>query len=55
MSALATWIAIVSQAAAAAVSPPATPKAEIVAPGVELLRGAILPGRASACAPSSRS
>jgi len=45
MSAMATWMAIVSQAAAAAVSPPATPPAEIVAPGVELLRGAILPGR----------
>ncbi len=45
MIAMATWIAIVSQAAAAAVSPPATPPAEIVAPGVELLRGAILPGR----------
>ena len=45
MSAMATWIVIVSQAAAAAASPPATPPAESVAPGVELLRGAILPGR----------
>ena len=40
MSAMATWIVIVSQAAAAAAPPPATPPAESVAPGVELLRGA---------------
>jgi len=44
MSAVATWIVVVSQAAAAG-SPPATPPPEIVAPGVALLRGAILPGR----------
>ncbi len=45
MSAMATWIFALSQAAAAGASPPATPPAETVAPGVELLRGAILPGR----------
>src|SRR5512134_2129676 len=43
MSAMATWIVAVSQAAGAAASPPATPAPEVVAPGVELLRGAILP------------
>ena len=45
MNAIATWIVAVSQAAAAAVSPPAAPPREAVAPGVELLRGAILPQR----------
>lgn len=45
MSAMATWIVVVSQAAAAAASPPATPPPETIAAGVELLRGAILPGR----------
>ncbi len=45
MSVMATWIAIVSQAAATAASPPAAPTAFSVAPGVTLLRGAILPGR----------
>ncbi|HWN06609.1 MAG TPA: hypothetical protein VNO53_05530, partial [Steroidobacteraceae bacterium] len=47
MTAMATWIVAVSQAAAATVSPPAptAPPAETVAPGVELLRGAILPQR----------
>jgi glyoxylase-like metal-dependent hydrolase (beta-lactamase superfamily II) len=45
MNAIATWIVAVSQAAAAAVSPPAAPPPEAVAPGVELLRGAILPQR----------
>ncbi len=45
MSAVATWILAVSQAAAAAAAAPAAPPAEAVAPGVELLRGAILPGR----------
>jgi glyoxylase-like metal-dependent hydrolase (beta-lactamase superfamily II) len=42
---MATWIVAVSQAAGAAASPPATPAPELVAPGVELLRGAILPER----------
>ncbi len=45
MSAVASWIVIVSHAAAANIHSPATAAAEIVAPGVALLRGAILPGR----------
>lgn len=45
MSAVASWIVIVSQAAAATLPSPATPPAVTVAPGVALLRGAILPGR----------
>ena len=45
MSAMASWIFALSQAAAVAAAPPATPPAETVAPGVELLRGAVLPGR----------
>ncbi len=45
MSAMATWIVAVTQAAAATVSPPAAPPPETVAPGVDLLRGAILPQR----------
>jgi glyoxylase-like metal-dependent hydrolase (beta-lactamase superfamily II) len=45
MSAMASWIVIVSQAAAASLPSPVTPPAETVVPGVALLRGAILPGR----------
>ena len=45
MSAITTWIVAVSQAAAATVSPPAAQPPEAVAPGVVLLRGAILPQR----------
>lgn len=45
MTAMATWIVAVSQAAAATVSPPVVPPPEAIAPGVELLRGAILPQR----------
>jgi glyoxylase-like metal-dependent hydrolase (beta-lactamase superfamily II) len=43
MTAMATWIVAVSQAAAATVSP--APPPATVAPGVDLLRGAILPQR----------
>jgi glyoxylase-like metal-dependent hydrolase (beta-lactamase superfamily II) len=42
---MATWIVAVSQAAAATASPPAAPPPETIAPGVALLRGAILPQR----------
>lgn len=45
MTAMATWIVAVSQAAAAAISSPEAPPPEAVAPGVELLRGAILAQR----------
>jgi glyoxylase-like metal-dependent hydrolase (beta-lactamase superfamily II) len=45
MSAIATWVVAVSQAAAATASPPVAPPPQAVAPGVELLRGAILPQR----------
>jgi len=46
MIAMAIWIVAVSQAAAAAISSPeAPPPPEAVAPGVELLRGAILAQR----------
>jgi glyoxylase-like metal-dependent hydrolase (beta-lactamase superfamily II) len=45
MIATATWILALAQSAAASAPGPATPSAQVVAPGVELLRGAILPGR----------
>ena len=45
MIAMAIWIVAVSQAAAAAIPSPEAPPPEAVAPGVELLRGAILAQR----------
>ena len=45
MSAMATWIVAVSQVAAGTASLPAAPPPETLAPGVALLRGAMLPQR----------
>ena len=45
MGSMANWILAVAQAATVTPAAPAPPPAEAVAPGVELLRGAILPGR----------
>ena len=42
---MATWILAMAQAAAAASTPVATPSTQEIAPGVTLLRGAILPER----------
>jgi len=45
MNAMATWILAIAQAAAASSTPVASPPAQEIAPGVALLRGAILPER----------
>ena len=45
MNAMATWVLAIAQAAAASSTPVATPPAQEIAPGVALLRGAILPER----------